>query len=71
MMLVLSRKLGEEVVIGDNIRLAVVAIDRNRVWLGVTAPPDVLILRDELCSPADQTAGPGCSEKGTRPISRS
>ncbi len=47
-MLVLSRKEGEEVVIGDNIRLTVVAIRGNQVRLGVTAPPDVAIQRDEL-----------------------
>ena len=47
-MLVLSRKLGEEIVIGDNVRLTVVAIRGNQVRLGITAPPDVSVLRDEL-----------------------
>jgi carbon storage regulator len=51
-MLVLSRKEGEEVVIGDNIRLTVVAIRGGRVRLGFTAPPDVSIQRDELCQKA-------------------
>ena len=44
----LSRKLGEEVVIGDNVRLTVLAIRGNRVRLGFTAPPDVSIQREEL-----------------------
>ncbi|MBI1914142.1 MAG: carbon storage regulator [Planctomycetes bacterium] len=52
-MLVLSRKLGEEIVIGDNIRVTVVAIRGNSVRLGFTAPVDVLIQREERCSPAD------------------
>jgi len=48
-MLVLSRKLGEKVVIGDNITLTVVEIDGNRVRLGLEAPDQVRILRSELC----------------------
>jgi carbon storage regulator len=51
-MLVLSRRPGEEVVIGDNVRLTVVAIRGNQVRLGFTAPPDVSIWRDELCQKA-------------------
>jgi carbon storage regulator len=47
-MLVLSRRVGEEIVIGDNIRVTVVAIRGNQVRLGFTAPPDVSIQRDEL-----------------------
>jgi carbon storage regulator len=48
-MLVLSRKPGEEVVIGDNIRLTVVEIRGNQVRLGFTAPRDVSIWREEVC----------------------
>ncbi len=48
-MLVLSRKPGEEVVIGDGVRLTVVAIRGKQVRLGITAPADVAILREELC----------------------
>ena len=47
-MLVLSRKQLEGIVIGDNIRIKVVKIDRNQVRLGIEAPADVLIVRDEL-----------------------
>jgi carbon storage regulator len=53
-MLVLSRKLNEEVVIGDNIRLTVVSIRGNQVRLGFTAPQDVLIRREELCRKANK-----------------
>ena len=52
-MLVLSRKQGAEVVIGDHIRLTVVAIRGNQVRLGFTAPPDVSIQREELCQKAE------------------
>jgi carbon storage regulator len=49
-MLVLSRKPGEEVVIGGNIRLTVLACRGNQVRLGITAPSDVSIQREELLS---------------------
>lgn len=47
-MLVLSRKLGEEVIIGGNIRIKVLAVQGNQVRLGFTAPEDVSIFRQEL-----------------------
>jgi carbon storage regulator len=47
-MLVLSRKLGEKIVIGDNIVLTVVKIDRNQIRLGIEAPRDVPIFREEM-----------------------
>jgi carbon storage regulator len=52
-MLVLSRKPGEEIVIGDNIRLRVVAIRGTRVRLGITAPTEMPILRHELSCSTD------------------
>jgi carbon storage regulator len=52
-MLVLSRKVGEVLVIGDNIRLTVVAVCRSHVRLGIAAPPDVSIWREELCQQAE------------------
>jgi carbon storage regulator len=47
-MLVLSRKPGEKVIIGDNIVLTVVSVGGNRVRLGIDAPEDTCILRAEL-----------------------
>ncbi|KAA5535678.1 carbon storage regulator [Roseiconus nitratireducens] len=47
-MLVLSRKVDEKIMIGDDISLTVVRIDANRVRIGVSAPRDVRILRGEL-----------------------
>lgn len=47
-MLVLSRKLGEKLVIGDNITVVVSRVAGNRVTLGIEAPGDVRIIRGEL-----------------------
>lgn len=47
-MLVLSRKVGETIVIGDRIQLKVVAIKGRRVKLGIEAPNDVRLVRGEL-----------------------
>ena len=59
-MLVLSRKPGEQVVIGANVRLTVLAIRGNSVRLGFTAPAGVLIHREELrWSPDDLGRSPG------------
>lgn len=47
-MLVLSRKLGEKIVIGDNIVVTVVKIDRNQIRLGIEAPSEVPVYREEI-----------------------
>ena len=53
-MLVLSRKLGERIYIGDDICVTVVAIDRGKVRLGIEAPRSVPVHRQELL---DASAG--------------
>jgi carbon storage regulator len=47
-MLVLSRKVGQELVIGDNIRITVNRVGGSRVTLGIEAPDEVRIVRAEL-----------------------
>jgi carbon storage regulator len=47
-MLVLSRKQFEGIQIGQDIRIKIVKVDRNQVRIGIEAPPDVMIVRDEL-----------------------
>jgi len=46
--LVLSRQVEQEIIIGDHIRLKVVAVSGNQVRLGIEAPAEVTILRGEL-----------------------
>jgi carbon storage regulator len=47
-MLVLSRKIGQRIILGADIEITVVQIQRKRVRLGVTAPRDVPVDRCEL-----------------------
>ncbi|MFZ1082058.1 MAG: carbon storage regulator CsrA [Candidatus Kryptoniota bacterium] len=47
-MLVLTRKLGEVIKIGDKIKVVVVSIDGRSVKLGVEAPDDVSVHREEV-----------------------
>lgn len=47
-MLVLSRKLGEKIVINGNIVITIVDIDHGRIRLGIDAPKEVPIFRQEL-----------------------
>ncbi len=47
-MLVLSRKLGEKIHIGDNICITVVDVDRGKVRLGIEAPREIPVFRQEL-----------------------
>jgi carbon storage regulator len=50
-MLVLSRKPGEKILIGDNVTITIVRIGPNTVRLGIDAPRDMNIVRDELTHP--------------------
>lgn len=47
-MLILTRRYGEAVNIGDDIKITVLGVKGNQVRLGFDAPKEVLILRDEL-----------------------
>ncbi len=47
-MLVLTRKVGEEIFIGDRIRLKVMEVSGNKVRLGIEAPQDLRIYREEV-----------------------
>jgi carbon storage regulator len=55
-MLVLSRKPLQSIMIGSDIKITVVKVDRNQVRIGIEAPPDVTILRDELIGMSESIA---------------
>ena len=47
-MLVLSRKLGQRFHVGHDVRVTIVKIDRNSVRIGIEAPSDVNVCREEI-----------------------
>ncbi|MFM7318348.1 MAG: carbon storage regulator [bacterium] len=47
-MLVLSRRLGQRFQIGEDVRITIVKVDRNSVRIGIEAPSDVLVRREEI-----------------------
>lgn len=51
-MLILQRKTGESLLIGEDITIRVVSVDGTRVRLAISAPEDVSILRSELVTAA-------------------
>lgn len=55
-MLVLARRVDEEIVIGDDIRVTVLEVRGNQVRLGVVAPQSVRVLREEI---VNRPAKPG------------
>ncbi len=57
-MLVLSRKLGEKIYISDNICITIVDIDRGKIRLGIEAPRDVPIFRQELLTEQKNAPAP-------------
>ena len=76
-MLVLSRKLNEAIVIDGNIRIVVTSIHGNQVRLGIEAPDEVFVLREELCAsarPCDNESSlrtrPNRSDLADQPTSR-
>lgn len=73
-MLVLSRRVSERIVIGDNIEVVVVSVDRGKVRLGIKAPKEVAVFRRELLSASpeskiqdDSANASGNSSKETKP----
>jgi carbon storage regulator len=50
-MLVLSRKIGERILIGDGIAITVVRCGPGGVRLGIVAPPELAVMREELRLP--------------------
>ncbi|HEX8732388.1 MAG TPA: carbon storage regulator [Ktedonobacterales bacterium] len=67
-MLVLRRKAGEAIVLNGVITIYVLAVEGERVKLGISAPPEVVIVRSELLDPpTGAPTGPGGGPMGQHP----
>ena len=47
-MLILTRKLGESIIIDENVQISVIEINKNNIKLGINAPNNVTIYREEV-----------------------
>lgn len=61
-MLILTRRSGEAVIVGDNVRIAVLDIRGNQVRLGVDAPREVTVHREEVYRRIVEEQGDGAGE---------
>lgn len=68
-MLVLRRKVGESIVLAGVINVSVLAVEGERVKIGISAPPDVTIVREELLRTAiaDSLSNPSVSPTPAQP----
>lgn len=64
-MLVLSRKPGERILVGNDVVITIVRIGPNTVRLGIDAPGHMNIVREELCEPGAVEALTGQPAQGS------
>jgi carbon storage regulator len=65
-MLVLTRKTNQSIMIGDDIEVSVLAVARDKIRLGITAPRDVPVFRKEVYLSIKEeqvTTGDGATER--------
>ena len=65
-MLVLTRKIGEAIVIGENVRVSVLAKNHQRIRIGIEAPRDIIVRREELGNDQPGRDGNGRRRKAVR-----
>lgn len=67
-MLILTRRVGESVMIGDEVAITVLRVKGNQVRLGVNAPKTVSVQREEIFQRIQQEHGAGDDEPEPEPL---
>ena len=62
-MLVLSRKVGERIVVGDKVTITIVRMGQGSVRIGIDAPGDMAIVREELLRPSSRADAPRLDQR--------
>ena len=65
-MLILTRRVNESLVIGDNVTVTILGVKGNQVRIGVNAPRDVSVHREELAHKDDATLNPQADKDDQR-----
>ena len=66
--LVLSRKVGERILIGDKIAVTVVKIGHGGVRIGIEAPTELAVVREELATELERTERALSIRRSVRPL---
>lgn len=56
-MLILSRKVNQSIMIGDDIKITITEIHENSIKLGIDAPEDITVVREELINKENEENG--------------
>jgi carbon storage regulator len=65
-MLILTRRINESLVIGDDVTVTILGVKGNQVRIGVDAPRDVSVHREELAQKDDETPASRADDKVAR-----
>jgi len=67
-MLVLSRKLNQSIMVGENVRIVIVAVDRDQVKLGIEAPRDIAVHRSEVFEEIQRSNRAAAGNSAAQPV---